>query len=451
MMEGHIGVDSQEGVGSTFWFTVVLKKQPESPREAPALAALEGTHMLVVDDNATNRDVLGRMLARWGVRFEEAASRDEALALAQDAAERGDPYRVAILDMQMPNADGESLGCEIKGMPKLAPTELVMMSSVGRRGDAARLAEEGFAAYLVKPVKRSELHDSLATVLGAGRSGAPASRRLVTRHSVREDRRRRVRVLVAEDNVSNQQVAMGVLGKLGFHADAVANGEEALAALATAPYDLVLMDVHMPEMDGLQATRRIRDATSSVADHRVPIVAMTASATKEDRERCLAAGMDDFMSKPITPDRLADVLSRWVEDEREDEPTREDVQDGQPEVPEDAAVFDRSGFVERLLGDETLAARILSRYVEDIPHQIAVLKEHLSAGNGDGAIHQAHTIKGAAASVGAPRLQAAAFEVEQASRNADLAGASKLCPALEARFEEFRQSVEDAGGPSSAD
>ncbi len=466
MMRGTIGVESEVGEGSTFWFTAVLMKQPESAQDAlpPALAVLRGTHMLVVDDNATNRDVLGRMLALWGVRYEEAASREDALALAQDAADRDDPYRVAILDMQMPGGDGESLGCEIKAMPTLAPTALVMMSSVGRRGDAARLADEGFAAYLLKPVKRSELHDCLATVLGEGQAGAAAPRRLVTRHSIREDRRRRVRVLVAEDNVSNQQVAIGILRKLGLHADAVANGEEAVTALATAPYDLVLMDVHMPEMDGLQATRAIRDPGSPVADHHVPVVAMTASATKEDRERCFAAGMDDFMSKPITPDRLADVLARWVRDGAEAEPAEADAEGGRPGGghqaegsdaaslqgdPAETAVFDRAGFVDRLMGDETLATQILQRYVEDIPGQIALLKEHLAAGNEDGAIYQAHTIKGAAASVGAPQLQAAASDVEQTSRQSDLRRASRLCRTLEERFEEFRRFVEDEPPPAA--
>jgi len=197
------------------------------------------------------------------------------------------------------------MGGEI-GLPRL-----VLMTSLGHRGDARQMEEIGFAAYLVKPVRQSDLFDSLSTVL-ARSPVSHAAQRIVTRHVVREMRRGAVRVLLAEDNVTNQQVALGILKKLGLRADAVADGSEAIRSLETIPYGLVLMDVQMPEMDGFEATRRIRDPRSAVLHHGIPIIAMTAHAMQGDRERCLDAGMDDYVTKPISPQALAEALDRWL-------------------------------------------------------------------------------------------------------------------------------------------
>jgi CheY-like chemotaxis protein len=230
--------------------------------------------------------------------------------LGQAAAD-GDPFRIAILDMMMPEMDGETLGRRIKDDPELKDTPLVMLSSVGQRGDAARSREIGFAAYLTKPVRHSELFDCLTTVLGRQTQevvSQPAP--IITRHSLAEDGKYRTRILVVEDNVINQKVAMHLLERLGYRADAVANGLEAVKALATVPYDLVLMDVQMPEMDGLEATRVIRNPQSAVRDHEVPIIAMTAHAMKGDREKCIEAGMDDYVAKPVGRQELAEAIER---------------------------------------------------------------------------------------------------------------------------------------------
>ncbi|MBE3032775.1 MAG: response regulator, partial [Actinobacteria bacterium] len=317
LMGGQIGVESEPGVGSTFWFTVRFAKQ-----DPAALAASDerfepvdvaGVRILAVDDNATNRRVIAGMLEAWRCRHTEVDGAGPALDVLRAARAEGDPYRIVILDMMMPETDGETLGAAIKSDPALADSELIMMTSMGRRGDAGRLETLGFAAYLTKPVKQSQLFDCLMVVLDRReRTDPQVTPRIITRHALAERDKRRVRILLAEDNPINQRVALKTLEKLGYRAEAVGNGAEALEALARQRYDLVLMDVQMPEMDGMEATRRIRDEHSAVRDHSVPIVALTAHAMKEDRDACLAAGMNDYLSKPIKPDELAAALARWI-------------------------------------------------------------------------------------------------------------------------------------------
>jgi len=310
IMGGEIGVVSEEGRGSDFWFTTRFAKQAERERTITP-AEISGVHVLVVDDNATNREVLMTHFKAWGVRSEEAPDGPTALQALYLARDAGDPFQVAFFDMQMPDMDGAALGRIIKADEKLKDTHLVLCSSLGQRGDARRMQEIGFAAYLVKPVRHSEILDCLSAVL-AGTDAAEQAQPIVTRHTIREIRRGAVRILLAEDNITNQQVAVGILKKLGLRADAVANGAEAVKSLEMIPYDLVLMDVQMPEMDGIEATREIRNLQSAVRNHQIPIIAMTAHALQGDRERCIEAGMNDYVPKPISPQILAEALEKWL-------------------------------------------------------------------------------------------------------------------------------------------
>jgi len=315
MMGGQIGVQSEEGRGTTFWFTVVLEKQGGAGAvEAVVPEDVRGERVLVVDDHPTNRLVLTEMLRSWGCRYEEAADGVEALEKLRRALAEGRPFRIALLDMQMPDMDGKTLSRVIKSDPALKDTLLVMLTSVGQRGDAAELQKIGLSAYLIKPVRKSQLYDCLVTVLGAAETQAARTggRPILTRYGLQEEKKRRVRILLAEDNAVNQKVALKILERLGYRADAVGNGKEALAALEKIPYDLVLMDVQMPEMDGFEATRAVRDGRAKVLDRNVPIIAMTAHAMKGDRERCLEAGMDDYIGKPVTPSAVKEILEKYL-------------------------------------------------------------------------------------------------------------------------------------------
>ena len=258
----------------------------EPSHEGPSPRSVEGARILAVDDNETNREVVAGHARILGSPPYGGGRGHRALEVLRSAAREGDPYRIAVLDMQMPDLDGETLGVMIREDHALDETSLIMMTSMGGRGDAVRIAKVGFAAYLTKPVKQSQLHDCLLTVLNRGLGlGAPRTARIVTRHSLADQAKSRVRVLLAEDNPTNQKVALTTLERFGYRADAVANGREALDALGSRPYDLVLMDVQMPEMDGLEATGHVRDPKSAVRDHGIPIIALTAAAMTGDREK----------------------------------------------------------------------------------------------------------------------------------------------------------------------
>jgi CheY-like chemotaxis protein len=313
MMGGEVGIVSVEGQGSEFWFTARFEKQAQRQRSLPQLTGIRGNHVLVVDGNATNREVLTIQLAAWGVRSESAADGHLALQALYQARDAGDAFKIAITDMNMPEMDGITLARMIKADEKLKNTHLVLCCSFGQRGDAKRMKEIGFAAYLIKPMRHVEILDCLTAVLNGAVAAEPQQRKpLVTRHTIREMHRSMVRILLAEDNITNQKVAIGILKKLGLSVEVVANGAEAIGALENTPYDLVLMDCHMPEMDGYEASRHIRSSDSAVLNHDIPIIAMTADAMQGDREKCLEAGMSDYVSKPVSSKELAEVLDKWL-------------------------------------------------------------------------------------------------------------------------------------------
>jgi PAS domain S-box-containing protein len=436
MMGGDIGVESTPGKGSDFWFTVRLRKQSATAAATlpPSKVDLNGVRTLVVDDNATNREILIKRLLSWGMRPEEAKDGSEALVMLTKASEERDPFRLAVIDMQMPEMDGETLGRTIRSDARLSDARMVMLTSLGTRGDARKFEEIGFSAYTTKPVRNDELKAMLVLALSEQKDGKKQDGRIITRHTARETvglfRGSRTRILLADDNITNQQVALGILKKLGLTADAVANGQEALAALSTIPYDIVLMDVQMPVMDGFQATRRIRDPRSSVMNHHVTVIAMTANAMQGDREMCIEKGMDDYISKPITPQTLASVLEKWISS-RTETPSVETSKPADTVTEPGVPVFDRAGMLGRLMDDEELIKAVTDGFLLDIPKQIEKLREYLAAGEVEGVKRQAHTIKGASSNVGGERLRAVAFAMEKKAGEGELETVRALIPALE--------------------
>jgi CheY-like chemotaxis protein/HPt (histidine-containing phosphotransfer) domain-containing protein len=315
MMGGTIGIESEVGVGSTFWFTGVFEKQPEFVEASTSTVVdIHDMHVLVVDDNGTNRMILTKMLENFGCRINSISSGKEAVKALRSSQERGDPYRLVLLDLQMPEMDGEQTLTAIKADPNVREVTVIILTSMGHRGDAARLEALGCAGYLLKPIKQAQLYDAILAVFGQRLQITDEIRsQLITRHTLSEQKRQSTRILLAEDNPINQKLAITLLQKAGYPVDVVENGVQAVEGLKAKHYHLVLMDVQMPEMDGFEATQRIREYEAGKSH--IPIIAMTAHAMKGDRERCLAAGMDDYLSKPIEPQELFDKISQWAENE----------------------------------------------------------------------------------------------------------------------------------------
>lgn len=436
LMGGAIGVNSTVGVGSEFWFTARLRLQDLSSLTPSCEKDLNGVRVLLADDNQAHRRVLRTRLESWGMSAEEASDGPAAIQALRRAKAEGLPFRMAIIDMNMPGMDGETLGRLIKENKEISDTVLVMMTAVGSRGDAKRLEDIGFSAYISKPVRHSILYECLRQAL-RGLGEEEARRPIVTRHSVRETKQQGARILVAEDNPTNQQVALGLLKKLGFSAVAVNDGREALQALQTSRYDLVLMDVQMPNMDGLQAAKMIRDPGSTVLNHRVPIIAMTAHAMQSDKDRCMEAGMNDYLTKPIDPRALFEAVNRWIPNQLE-----RGAADDKPKERPVSGIFDLKGLLERVLEDEDLARELMRTFLEQTPDQISTLKSHITNGETQSAERLAHSIKGAAANLGGEALRAVAYEMEKAGKAADLQAMASMLPELEKQFDILKAEME---------
>ena len=316
LMDGEMKVESELGKGSRFSFTAMFEKQTLALK--PVLRNdLNDLRVLIVDDNATNREILTHHTRDWKMRSALAASGPQALEMLREAAAL-DPFDLAILDMQMPDMDGLMLGREIKGDPKIAATRLIMLTSLGNQMDAEDMKAAGIEACVLKPVKQSRLFNRIAEIMAhhtplARKVGATGSVKLSTPAKPTVAAEKPVRILLAEDNVINQKVAVGLLHNMGYKADVANNGLEVLSALAARPYDLILMDCQMPELDGYETTQRIRATPEFAGMH---IVAMTANAMRGESEKCIDAGMNDYLSKPVRLEALRDMVARWLPAEK---------------------------------------------------------------------------------------------------------------------------------------
>ncbi len=426
LMGGTIGIISDEGEGSLFWFTARFEKRNADsfPAETAIVADITGTKVLVVDDNASSRMLMITLLSNWGCSYETAGDGATGLLLLHEAVEQGTPFRIALISQEMPGMDGMELGRRIKADPLIRSALLVMVTSLGQRSDLAILEEIGFSGYLAKPVRQSHLHECLGIVLGKANGDAVASSGIVTRLDVSESPKREIRILLAEDNIINQKVAQNVLHRLGYKVDVVANGLEAVRALQLINYDLVLMDCMMPEMDGFQATAAIREAGSRVFNPKVSIIAMTANAMKGDRELCLAAGMDGYLTKPIRKEKLVEALEAVI--------LHKEMQEAEDALSDTTALFNYDELLELFDGDNDFAVSILECAFEELPENVSVLTE-LVAGTDLKAIRlQAHTVKGCAANLCARTLGSVSADIETSAKNNDMETIRQLMPYLEA-------------------
>ncbi len=429
MMGGAIHVESALGSGSTFWFTITLEKQPTQgadPRSAP-IGLLTGVRALIVESSAISRGILHAQMSNWEMTIRTAETPKQAIDLLAQAAARSVPYDIAVIDLGIPGMDVFELARMIRGRPDIAKVRLVLLTR--RHADVGTARDAGFDACLVKPVRQTVLYECLVNIM-AGRPQEKVAVPPVCEVASPAATQRRGNILLVEDNLINQQVAVGILQIQGYSVTVANNGREALEAYGQGAFDLVLMDCHMPEMDGFEATREIRTREQATRGKRIPIIALTANAMAHDREECLQAGMDDHLSKPFSMLKLQEMLDRWIG--QTTVAHSEAAELAARATAKAAEVIDRQvlGELGKILKPEMLA-RTLQLYLVESPKLIEKLKQGASAGDAQQTASAAHSLKSSSANVGAKVLSRYCERVEAAARRADMEEARKMAATIE--------------------
>jgi two-component system sensor histidine kinase/response regulator len=449
LMNGETWVESDPGQGSTFHFTATFDRDRSPPPPPAALESLRNLRVLIVDDNATNRLILHETLTAWGMRPVSLAAAGDALRELERAAETHDPFRILLSDVQMPDVDGFELTSRIQQDRRFGGTVILMLSSGAGPGDVARCREQGAAAYLMKPIKSSELLASIAAAIGAATTGEQP-------RSGDADSSRPLRILLAEDSPANQQLALGVLRKWGHTLQIANNGVEAIAAFEAGTFDVILMDVQMPGMDGFQATVRIREIEQRQGGH-TPIIAMTAHAMKGDRENCVLAGMDDYVAKPIRWPELRKALDRTVpkvatpavpQDQVQNAPTqkRSDGDDVTPEAPtlpanEPAWTLDWAEAIHAVDGDTKLLREVLQELLIEWPTRLSDMQTSAAADNIPTLRRSVHSIRGSLRIFGPTAAVDLAEQIETLIKDDQTPSAIALMPAFEAQVRSVLEEI----------
>jgi two-component system, sensor histidine kinase and response regulator len=446
MMGGRIWLESEMGKGTQFHFNARLKgldKRSEPGLNVP-LQSLNGMRMLVVDDHRTNRRVVEGILKRWGARPTCADGGEQALSELVSACKAKQPYRLVVTDMNMPGMDGFALVEQIRRNPELSTLTVMMLTSASHGGDVERRRRLGISSYLFKPVRKRELLAAILVALGHGQTVPPSSAMI---EAERPPQLKRLQILLAEDNRVNQIVATRMLEKMGHSVVVASNGRLALLLLPMQPFDLLLMDVQMPEMDGITAARKIRESEQSKPYH-LPIIAMTAHAMKGDRERCIAAGMDGYVSKPISSQLLKEAIASVLRegDEATTVTDSKAAQATSTSAPASEIVWDKSETLVRLGGDEKLLHEVVEIFLEGVPRHLAGLQQAVVQGNAKAIEEISHTLKGELGYLGMAKISQMARELEQMGHKADLRDAAGVYATLAAELSAVLSSMQQTAG-----
>ena len=446
MMGGTIGLDSQPGEGSTFWFTIPFAKstEPSVPKHPAVLqtVSIQGVHVLGVDDNTTNRVILSRMLSGFGCRVQMADNGQTAVDILKAAQEQHNPFKIVLLDLQMPEIDGEETARLIKSDPAIKDVKIIVLTSMGQRGDAARLLALGCSGYLLKPVKMQMLLEALVSVMGQSEEKP----QLVTQHSISEKVRQDQRILLAEDNPVNQKLASLLMQKVGYSIDVAENGIIAVDRVKNGKYSIVLMDVQMPEMDGIDATKAIREWESKTGTGHIPIIAMTASAMKGDREMCLEAGMDDYVSKPLKPEILYETMKKWLgapkESVAEVIETTSEIDVTLAPKPQEVPL-DLPEALDRFANDEGITMQVCREFLKSIPGRLDGLRKAYDEKNIPEFFRLVHNLKGIAANLSANPLMRQMQNLEEFGARDEIDGIPTLLVQVERETERLQKYCRD--------
>ena len=453
LMGGNIGVQSESGSGSTFWFTASFRKQPAAHQALTIQVRLKGVHVLIADHSLASGHLIAEHLTAWGMRCDLVNSATEAMAALRNADASGERFALALIDMQLPEMDGLAVARAIKAEPALASIRLLGIYSLGGRPDEKEMKGSGLAALLAKPIKQSQLFNTVTALMAAAtdKNGIASVSSLRRRRPVREIKSRvpevlriHTRILLVEDNLVNQQVAVRMMERMGYKADTVKHGREALDTLALSKYDIVLMDCQMPEMDGYSATREFRRREGSV--RHTTIIGVTAHALNGDREDCIKAGMDDYLAKPVTPQDMVEVLDRWVLKINHLSGNGNAVPGAAGPTDSDKATLDERVLAElrecERPGESSFVAHLIEIFLEDLNRRLAEIRDALSEGDAERIRRAAHALKGASGELGAARLRELCSRLEAQITQESLDGAAGVIRSIEEEADRVRHALE---------
>jgi signal transduction histidine kinase/CheY-like chemotaxis protein/HPt (histidine-containing phosphotransfer) domain-containing protein len=439
-MGGEIGVESEPGKGSTFWFTARFGRCETRSEQAAAPVDLSSVRTLVVDRNPTSCAVLEQMFLAWGMHYESVPDGATALEMLRRTSHTARGYDLVIMEMTLPDMNGIELGRRIDAEIEPASCRKIMLTSHGQRGDAQSARRAGLQAYITRPIRGAQLRDVIERVMGLKQTD---SNQLITRHSLNESGAGwQYRILIAEDNVIDQKIALVLLKKLGLHADVAGNGVDAVSAVRAHRYDIVLMDIQMPEMNGYEATAAIREleqATSS--GQHIPIIALTGSEQQGDQERCIEAGMDDYIAKPVIYEQLKYVLAQWLPAESSALVLPDVPVDGQQHPALDADPIDAPIFENLRLSLASEFENVVGVYLDDAHKRLADMQIAAASGDGRSLNRAAHTLKSASRYLGILPLADLCSTLEIAADHGDLETAGPMVPLIGLAFERAEKAL----------